>query len=111
MHTITTHITCTNFSLPLNEPPDTAGDLMAASNFPHEAVVSSLNHSENIALQQFFTLCGLSSLIALNLASVRPSSIPISLQSEEYCGVTCRWSSFIVGTVDTGDNKISYKFH
>ena len=74
---------------------------MAADSFFHEAVVSILNHSENIVLQQSLTLCGLSFLMDLSLASFRPNSIPISLQSEAYCGVTSLWSFSSVSSPDT----------
>ena len=83
---------------------------MAANNFSHEAVASTFNHSENIVLQQSLTLCGLSILMALNLASVRPSSSPISLQSVAYCGVTCRWSSISVREVDAVDKNLQLSF-
>ena len=107
VHARLQQINLQNVIIPLTGPPDTPGDSIAVNNFSHEAVVSTLNHSENILLQHRLTLCGLSSLISLSLASVRPSSTPISLQSAAYCGVTCPWSSRSVGVVNTIDkNKL-----
>ena len=78
---------------------------MAVNSLFHEAVVSTLNHSASILLQHHLRLLGFPASISLSLASVRPSSTPISLQSAAYCGVTYRWSSSSVGVVDAVTKK------
>lgn len=87
--------------------PDNPSDSMAVSNFSHDAVASTIIHSENIMQQRCSISCGQFTFITFSLAPVRPSSIPISLQCTAYCSVTCRRSSFSVhAAADTVNNFV-----
>ena len=62
---------------------------MTVINLLQEAVVSISSHFLNMALQQQVALCMWSCSMMSSVPLDRPSSVPITIQSAAYCGVTC----------------------